>query len=410
HNLNITSERDIIYSRRREAVNDIVQRVVRDEDSIIPFSEKLGQWAIEPLRGGIILLFVLGFLYLIVGKLVAGELVDLTEKQIMQTYWTPFMKGLVGRIFDSANPFYTILAGEFGLLTMTITYIIGLLLPLVIAFYLMFALLEDSGYLPRLAALVDHFLTKIGLNGRAIIPLILGFGCVQLGTISTRLLGTTREKRITASLLNFTIPCSAQLGVITVMLSGSGIGAMHVLLYISVMFGLFVLIGVLLNRILPGESLPLLMDLPPMRWPDPINVLRKTLNRTYFFIKEASPWFFLGALMVTLLQVTGGLDLWKTAWGPLTESWLGLPKESATAFIMGMVRRDFGAAGLHSLNLDPFQTVVSLIVITLFVPCIASFMVLLKERGVREGMLIWVGALAISFTVGGTVYHIGSLF
>ncbi len=462
HHIQVHSEKDIIYSKRREVVNNIANQVVSVKSNKIPFSEKIGRWSLEPIRGTIFFLGVLYLLYLIVGQLIAGDLVGITEKQLMGGYYNPWIRKNVANIvltkeqtskilvlneklsqseeehdkfkeenndqkallaksqmkeydkqigdFERNNPFYTILVGRFGLLTMTITYLLGLLLPLVIGFYIMFALLEDSGYLPRLATLVDQFLTKIGLNGRAVIPLILGFGCVQLGTISTRLLGTTREKQIAISLLNFTIPCSAQLGVITVMLAASSVHWYHILFYVGSIFSIFVIIGMILDRKLAGESLPLLMDLPPMRLPKFSNVLRKTMNRTYFFMKEASPWFFLGAFLVTLLQVTGGLDLWKSVWAPITESWLKLPKESATAFIMGMIRRDFGAAGLIDLALTPFQIVISLIVITLFVPCIASFMVIIKERGIKEGVLVWLGALVLSFTVGGIFSQIGSLF
>lgn len=117
---------------------------------------------------------------------------------------------------------YELLAGEFGVLTLTITYILGLLLPLVIGFYVMLSLLEDSGYLPRIAALADRAMTAIGLNGRAIIPMILGFGCITMATITTRILGNERERKIATALMAFAIPCSAQLGVITALLAAAG--------------------------------------------------------------------------------------------------------------------------------------------------------------------------------------------
>ena len=174
-----------------------------------------------------------------------------------------------------------------------------------------------------------------------------------------------------------------------------------VFLYISVIFLVLAMTGTLLNRILPGKSSPLLIDLPPLRLPRPYNVLRKTMTRSLFFMKEASPWFFLGSLLVGLLQVSGGLTLWERLLTPLTVGWLHIPKEAATAFVMGMVRRDFGAAGLTALAMTPIQVVTSLIVITLFVPCIASLMILFKERGSREALMIWVGSWVVAFLVGG---------
>ena len=234
-----------------------------------------------------------------------------------------------------------ILIGEFGLLTMTITYLLGLLLPLVLGFYMILSVLEDSGYLPRLATLVDRMMTSVGLNGRAVIPIILGFGCVQLGTITTRLLATKREKSIATVLLNFAVPCSAQIGVIAGMLAA--LGEQMMALYIAVIFSVLAIAGSLLNKTLPGQSSSLLIDLPPMRLPRAENVLRKTLTRSFFFMREAYPWFFLGSFIVALLQISGGLTLWQKMLAPLTEGWLQIPKEAATAFVMGLVRRDFGA-------------------------------------------------------------------
>jgi ferrous iron transport protein B len=244
-------------------------------------------------------------------------------------------------------------------------------------------------------------MTAVGLNGRAVIPLILGFGCVQLGTITTRLLGTRREQSIATALLNLAIPCSAQIGVIAGMLARVG-GAL-VLVYAAVILAVLAALGTALDRILPGESSPLIIDLPPLRLPRPANVLRKTGLRAWFFMREAAPWFVVGSLLVGLLQVTGGLELWQRALAPLTEGWLRLPREAAAAFVMGMVRRDFGAAGLTALPLTPPQVVTALVVITLFVPCIASLMVLFKERGPREAALIWGGSWVAAFAIGGLV-------
>jgi ferrous iron transport protein B len=284
---------------------------------------------------------------------------------------------------------------------MTTTYLIFLLLPLVIGFYVALSLLEDSGYLPRLAALVDRSLNFLGLNGRAVIPLILGFGCVTSATITTRLLGSERERTIATTILQFAIPCSAQLAVIAALLAGAGFVPM--LVYASVILTVLIGIGTILNKLLKGESAPLLIDLPPMRMPRPRNVLRKTSVRTYQFMKEATPWFFVGALAVGVLQITGLLVVWQRLLMPLTTGWLQLPPEAATTFVMGIVRRDFGAAGLYSMALGPMQVVVALVTITLFVPCIASLMVMLKERGLREGLIIWAGTWIAAFTVGGLV-------
>ena len=167
-----------------------------------------------------------------------------------------------------------------------------------------------------------------------------------------------------------------------------------------------VLVGTVMNRSLPGETSPLLIDLPMMRIPQVDNVVRKTLYKTWFFMKEASPWFFIGALTVGILQITGALVWIMDGLEPLVVSWLQLPREASTAFVMGLVRRDFGAAGLYHLGLDPYQTIAALVTITLFVPCVASLMVMLKERGLRQGITIWIGSLVLAITIGGIVSQI----
>jgi ferrous iron transport protein B len=143
-----------------------------------------------------------------------------------------------------------------------------------------------------------------------------------------------------------------------------------------------------------------------MRLPRPDNIIRKTAYRAYYFMKEATPWFFTGALGVGLLQITGLLVVWQNSLAPLTTRWLQLPREAATAFVMGMVRRDFGAAGLYQLALTPRQIVVALVTITLFTPCIASLMIMFKERGTKEALAVWVGTWLVAFAIGGLLSQI----
>lgn len=396
--------REEFYLRRREKVNDIVNHVVHEAGIGRRLSVRLGQWTLNPWTGIPLLLVILYMLYQLIGVLVAQSVVGFTEGTIMHGYWEPMVRKFIFHWISESSVLGSVLAGQYGLFTMTITYLVGLLLPLVIGFYIALSILEDSGYLPRLAALTDRLLTGIGLNGRAVIPIILGFGCITMGTITTRLLGTKREKTIATSVLNFAIPCSAQLGVIVLLLGR--VGLKYTLAYILTMGACFVLLGTILNRTLPGESSTLLINLPPMRLPRLDNIFRKTITRTTAFMKEAYPWFITGSLFVALMQISGILNLVQNALAPLTIEWLQLPREAASAFIMGMVRRDFGAAGFASMNLTAPQTLVAMVSMTLFVPCIASLTILIKERGKKEALLVWVGTWIAAFLVGGIVSHI----
>lgn len=404
HGVEPLDERDEIYIQRRNRVNRIIDEVLSDRSVNRTVSGFVGRIVVNPWTGIPFFLLTLYLTYLFVGKLIAQDLVDFTEDYLGRELWEPWITDIVTRFVSETGWFGVLLVGEFGVLTMTVTYLLFLLLPLVAAFYLALSLMEDSGYLPRLATLADRALSFFGLNGRAVIPLILGFGCVTAATITTRLLGNEREKTIATAILQFTIPCSAQIAVIATLLAAAGFKAL--LIYGVVILTVLVITGTLLNRFIPGNATPLLIDLPPMRVPRLENVIRKTWNKSFFFMKEATPWFFFGALAVGGMQLTGVLALWQDILAPLTTGWLHLPREAATAFVMGLVRRDFGAAGLYDMALDPMQVTVALITITLFVPCIASLMVMLKERGIKQGALIWFGTWIGAFLVGGIVAQI----
>ncbi len=404
HGVPAEDGREAIYIDRRNRVNAIIDEVLVENRRRTSLATTLGRWALNPWSGIPMLFVVLYLIYLFVGKLIAQDLVKFTEVKLGQELWEPWVRAMVAQYIAPTSWLGTLLVGEFGVVTMTVTYLLFLLLPLVIGFYLSLAIMEDSGYLPRLATLVDRSLNAIGLNGSAVIPLILGFGCVTMATLSTRLLGNNREKRIATAILQFAIPCSAQLAVVAALLAGAGIGAM--VIYTVTIFCVFVIIGTVLHRLLSGTTTPFLIDLPPMRLPRLDNLVRKTAYRSYFFMKEATPWFFAGALGIGTLQLTGLLALWQDILAPVTTGWLQLPRAAANAFVMGMVRRDFGAAGLYQLALTPSQIVVALVTITLFTPCIASVMVMLKERGLKEASIVWCGTWVVAFLVGGLLSQV----
>jgi ferrous iron transport protein B len=365
---------------------------------------RLSHLMMHPVTGVPMLLGVLWVIYKVLGEFVAGTVVDFLESGVMVAYVEPFVRGVVGAVLAEGSALFSILAGEFGVLTMTPTYLLGVILPLVAGFYLIMSLLEDSGYLPRVAALMDRVLTSFGLNGRAIIPIILGFGCVTMGTLTTRILGSRRERIIATTLMAIAVPCSAQIGVIAALMAGVSVG--YALTYLGAIAFVFVVLGTLLARITPGTSTDLLIDIPPLRTPQLSNVLRKTGVKVWHFMKEVTLFFAAGALIIGVLDVTGALAWIQEVAAPLTVSWLHLPAEAATAFVMGFVRRDFGAAGFFLMDLTPLQLLVGMVTITLFVPCIASVMVILKERGWRYLAGLLVLSVSIAFAFGGVLTRV----
>jgi len=385
-------------------VNDIAGHVVRASREDMGLAGHLSYLMLHPVTGLPLLAGLLYLIYQLLGVFVAGTVVGVTEETLMQGYWEPFVRGIVGSFSAAGSALNTILAGEFGVLTMTITYLLGVILPLVVGFYLLMAVLEDTGYLPRIAALADRALSTLGLNGRAVIPLILGLGCVTMGTLTTRVLGSKRERFIATALMAIAVPCSAQIAVISALMVRAG--GWYALAYFAVLLAIFVGLGTALNKVTPGTSTDLLIDLPPLRLPRIGNVLRKTGMKVWHFMKEVTLFFVAGAALISTLQITGALEQIQRATAPLVVGWLGLPAEAATAFVMGFVRRDFGAAGFFTMDLTSPQLLVAMVTITLFVPCVASVMVILKERGWRYLGGLLAGSLGIAFGVGGVLARI----
>jgi ferrous iron transport protein B len=344
--------------------------------------------------------------YYFVGTVVADTVVNILQSFGMQ-WVVPLLGDAVARIFLVHSVPYRLLVGQYGVLSAGVLYILALLLPLVTAFYLLLALLEDSGYLPRLATLLDRWFLHMGLNGRAIIPLVLGFGCVTMATLTTRVLETQRERSIATVLLAWTIPCSAQMGVIIGLLSG--IGWVYALTYAVTITGLFIAVVSILDRTLPGKPRPLLLELPRLRIPNVSNVLWKTQNKVTEFLREAGPLFVLGSVLVEFGDIIGFFPWLDHALAPFMRFWLGLPAQAVQPFLLGFIRRDFGAAGFYQLGLTPHQMLTGAVTLTLFVPCLSSTMVILHERGMRQGTAIWTGSVAIALIMGGLIARFGPL-
>ena len=397
--------RDELYLRRRHRVNDICGHVIRETIQGASFSAKLSHAMMHPLTGVPMLVALLAAIYVVFGQWVAGGLVGFLQGTLLEGYYVPWVQGLVGRLFAPGSAAYDLLAGQFGVLTLTPTTLLGVILPLVTGFYLLLSVLEDTGYLPRIAALADRSLTSMGLNGRAVIPLILGLGCVTMATLTTRILGSRRERFIATALMAVAVPCSAQLGIVAALMATAK--PIYTAAYFAILLMVFVALGTILNRIMPGRSTDLLIDLPSLRLPRADNILRKTGMKVWGFMTEVAMFFVGGTLVLGVLQVTGALAWIIVAAQPLVHGWLGLPPQAATAFVMGMIRRDFGAAGFYSMRrLSDPQLLVAMVTITLFVPCIASTIVVLKERGWVYMVGLFVGSMTLAFLLGGIIAHI----
>lgn len=408
--------KDKIYSQRKETVLAISKKAVKHCGKNFDILSTIGELLLNPFIGGIVALGLLYLLFQILGVFIAGDVVDFLFNKL-DTVYVPIITKIVDKIIVFPL-FNQILAGEFGILTMSVKIVFGVLLPLISAFYLFMALLEDSGYLPRLAVLADNVLNKIGLNGRAVIPLILGFGCGALGTITTRILGSRKERTIATAILGVTIPCAAQQGIITALLAAIG-GFKVWLLYIFIIFVFMVLTGTVLNKLLKGEATDLLIDLPPIRIPLFKNIVEKTFFRVWNFLSEAVPLFIISSVMISVLNFVGFLKWLQQALAPVVVNMLHLPAQFSDVFVMGLIRRDFASVGLLGMagledsarTLSDLQILTASIVVTLFVPCIAALIVIFKERGIKEAVILWLSTFTISVAAGAVVARMfGFLF
>jgi ferrous iron transport protein B len=372
--------------------------------------EWLGRAVRQPHTGLPILALVLYLMYLFVGVLGAQTLVGLLEEHLFGRLVNPAAAFLAGFIPSAAAR--DALVGEYGLVTMGLTYAIAIVLPVVTTFFLAFGFLEDSGYIPRLAIFSDRLFRAMGLNGKAVLPMVLGLGCDTMATMTTRILGTPKERLIAITLLALGVPCSAQLATIMGILGG--ISFLALLTLFSVVFSQIVLVGFLAARALPGDRSAFVMELPPMRLPRLKNLLVKTLLRVRWYLGEAVPLFLIGTAILFLLDRVGGLSVLAAAARPIVTGLLGLPADAAPVFVMGFLRRDYGAAGLftlaHTGQLTNVQAVVALTVMTLFVPCVANLLMIIRERGVRTGLGILGAVTLIALAAGGALNFTLRLF
>jgi ferrous iron transport protein B len=246
--------------------------------------------------------------------------------------------------------------------------------------------------------LIDRLFKRIGLSGRAVIPMILGFGCDTMATMVTRTLPTSRERIIATMLLALAVPCSAQLGVILALLEGRFFA---MLVWGGTVSAVFLFVGFLSAKILPGERPSFYMEIPPLRMPRISNIFRKTYIRVKWYLKEVVPLFLWASVFIWVGRLAGIFDfIINLLKFPLKV--VGLPPEAAKVFLFGFFRRDYGAVGLYDINrrglLTGNQLVVSCVALTLFMPCIAQFLINIKERGLKVALGISFFTLFFSFS------------
>jgi ferrous iron transport protein B len=365
-------------------------------------AEMFGRASMHPFWGILILLGVLFVLYEFVGVLGADILVGFAEETIFGKYLNPMFTKVM-ELLVPVPLLQEMFVGEYGLITMALTYAIAIILPITTTFFIAFSILEDSGYLPRLAIMSNKFFNLMGLSGKAVLPMVLGLGCGTMAVMTTRILETRRDRIIATFLLALAVPCAAQLGVIMGMLGALSFSALAIWIG-SVIVMLFVT-GFLASKIVPGEQSEFFLEIPPIRMPKMENIVMKTWGRAIWYLKEAVPLFMLGTFALFVLDKLAVLGVIEHLASPVVVGVLDLPEKTTQAFLIGFFRRDYGAAGLFALAeqglMTPVQTVVSLVTITLFVPCLAHFFMMIKERGMKLALLMMAIIIPLAVIAGG---------
>ena len=285
-------------------------------------------------------------------------------------------------------------------------------LPYILPFYFILYLFEDSGYLSRIAFLMDNLMHKMGLHGKAFIPVMLSFGCNVPGCLGCRIMETTRERLLTAFVVTL-VPCAAT-SVIILGLVGTFVGIQWALaLYIINLIIIFVL-GRIAFKALPGEPTELIMEMSDYRAPHITTVLKQTGFRLREFIVMAFPLIIAGSFIIKIAEVANLLDPIANIFSPVTVTWLGLPAVTGIALIFGVLRKEltlvmlatlFGTTNF-ALVMTPIQMIVFTLVVMLYIPCVATIGALVKEFGWKKTLLITVSEILLALLVGGIAFRL----
>ncbi|OYD14530.1 ferrous iron transport protein B [candidate division WOR-3 bacterium JGI_Cruoil_03_44_89] len=288
-----------------------------------------------------------------------------------------------------------------GLFTTGLFVPLAMVLPYIFAFYLMLSFLEDSGYLPRLGVLVDNFMHRLGLHGLSIIPMMLGLGCNVPGALATRVLETKRERFIAATLMAIAIPCMAQIAMVFGLVGKFGVRGLAPVF--GTLFVVWVLLGIVMDRLLPGESPEIFTEIPPYRIPYFKALSKKLWMRTYGFLREAVPYVLLGVFIVNVFYSLHVIEFIGRLFSPIVRGVLGLPNEAVAALIIGFLRKDIAIGMLSPLGLTMKQLIVASVVLTMYFPCVATFAVLVRELGVKDMLKATLIMIVSALLVGGAL-------
>ena len=408
------SEYEYDEEERWHEIGNIVGKVQTITHRHHTLLERLGDASVRPVTGLPIAAIVLFLTFKII-RFIGEGLIGYVGEPVFENLWAPLMLRLSG-LLGSEGWLHNLIIGQliegkidfgqsFGLLTTGLFIPLAQVLPYVFAFYLVLSFLEDFGYIPRLAVMIDTLMHRLGLHGFAIVPMMLGLGCNVPGVLSTRILETRRERFIAATILAIGVPCAALQAMIVGLVLREGEGLAGLGIVYGTLFAVWVLLGFLLNLVLKGESPEIFLEIPPYRIPYLQSLSRKIWIRTKWFIKEAIPFVLLGVLLVNILYTLGVIQFVGAITEPVVTRILGLPQEAVGALIVGFLRKDVAVGMLVPLGLTTKQLIIASVVLAMYFPCVATFTTLVKELGLVD-MLKSSGIMIVSSLIVGGLLNL----
>jgi len=393
-------------------IGSIIEQVQHIDHRHHTLLERLQDASVKPLTGGIIGIIVLAGAFFVI-RFIGENIINYIFDPLFNRLWAPVILKL-SSILGGSGVLHDIVVGKisgsevnfvesFGILSSGFYVPLAMVLPYIISFYFVLGLLEDIGYLPRLAVLMDTIMHWLGLHGYAIIPTLLGLGCNVPAILSTRILESKRERFIASTLVSIAVPCAALQAMVFGLVGKHG--GQYVAMVYGTLFIVWVLMGIILNHSLKGFSPELLIEIPPYRLPLWSTVLQKLWMRIHGFLAEAIPIILSAILVINILYSLDAFDAIANITAPVVTGVLGLPKEAVTSLILGFLRKDVALGMLAPLALAPKQLVIASVVLAMSFPCIATFVVLLRELGV-SGLLKSTGIMISSALIVGGVLNL----
>jgi len=388
---------------RAKEINSLVSRKI---DASPGFLDRLGDAMMKPWPGIAIAFLVMALTISVIvfgGRgLRAAALLPLVNRVIV-----PFFRNLFTAVLPE-GVLLNILVGEFGIFVISFEWILALIFPYVLLFYVAFTFLEDTGFLPRISVLFDNIMRKLGIQGGSLIHMIMGYGCAVPAIIGSRAATSRKERIVISAAICFAIPCISQTGAIISLLSAFAWWMIPAMLLFSLL--LFIAVTLVAGKLIPGNVDPLLLEVPNLLMPNAKSYGRKLLTRMKHFLHEAEVPMLLAILIAALLSESGLLDIIAVYAQPVVSNWLGLPDQAVMALILGIVRREMSVAPLLALDLTALQAFVGGAVSLMYLPCISVFAILAKEFKVKIAVIISLSTIFLALFVGGLINHGIGLF